>query len=536
MRINPIILFLFVFSFCGCFDDKGNYNYHEVAEITIENIPEVVEVLGNSDHIVVNPKVISSLEGEIGGDNTNFEFNYKIEKKLGGVLVSGQHWVDLNPSGSLDLDTLAAFAADTYIAWFSVTDKRSGVQTSKTFDIKVSSPTYEGWMVLCDEGENERVRMDMISVISAERVIPAYDLLTSLGLPELKHAKGIGFYPNRFASPADLIYVMSAEGTYKLDRETFKTDESLEIGNIDFILPLVNEHVVCYTSVNNASTAGALASLCVTDAGNAYAQVRDYAGPAFEYPINTSERGKAPEYKVAPYVGVSMARPGNGETALLYDTDNKRFVGWKYGYVADAMQALTPVADPENGLFSFKTGMELVYMESTRYSGGLVYSILQDASGKRYIYGINMSNNGFVQEAKYENLNAPDFDKATIFAFHSQFPYMFYAVGNKVYLHNLGTNTTYPMNNIALGENETVTMLKFNLYRQCSLSDLNNQSDEFMARQYELMVGSYDTAAPDNNGGKLGFYPVDGVNNSVTKRAEYSGFAKIKDVVYRERR
>ena len=210
MRINPIILFLFVFSFCSCFDDKGNYDYHEVAEITIENIPEVVEVLGNSDHIVVNPKVISSLEGEIGGDNTNFKFNYKIEKKLGGVLVSGQHWVDLNPSGSLDLDTLAAFAADTYIAWFSVTDKRSGVQTSKTFDIKVSSPTYEGWMVLCDEGENERVRMDMISVISAERVIPAYDLLTSLGLPELKHAKGIGFYPNRFASPADLIYVMSA--------------------------------------------------------------------------------------------------------------------------------------------------------------------------------------------------------------------------------------------------------------------------------------------------------------------------------------
>ena len=45
------------------------------------------------------------------------------------------------------------------------------------------------------------------------------------------------------------------------------------------------------------------------------------------------------------------------------------------------MQILTPVADTEDGLFSFKTGMELVYMESTRYSGGLVYSILQDAEG-----------------------------------------------------------------------------------------------------------------------------------------------------------
>ena len=29
---------------------------------------------------------------------------------------------------------------------------------------------------------------------------------------------------------------------------------------------------------------------------------------------------------------------------------------------------------------------------------------------------------------------------------------------------------------------------------------------------------------------------VDGVNNSVTKRTEYEGFARIKDVLYRERR
>ena len=99
MKIKCIILFLFGVSLCACFDDKGNYDYRDMADITIENVPEVIEVLGNSDHIVVNPKVISSLEGEIGGDNTNFKFNYKIEKKLGGVLVSGQHWVDLNPSG-----------------------------------------------------------------------------------------------------------------------------------------------------------------------------------------------------------------------------------------------------------------------------------------------------------------------------------------------------------------------------------------------------------------------------------------------------
>lgn len=145
-----------------------------------------------------------------------------------------------------------------------------------------------------------------------------------------------------------------------------------------------------------------------------------------------------------------------------------------------------------------------------------------------------MSGAGFVQESVYENLNAPDFDKATVFAFHSQFPYMFYGVGNKVYLHNLGTNTTYEMTNVGLNANEEVTMLKFNLYH-------NNYwwpepTEEFMARQYELMVGTYDNSVSGVNGGKLGFYKVDGMNNSITKRVEYSGFARIKDVRYRERR
>ena len=77
-------------------------------------------------------------------------------------------------------------------------------------------------MILCDEGDEKRVQMDMISVISAERVIPAYDLLSPLGLPELKNARGIGFYPNRFANPSDVIYVMSGEGTDKLEKRRLK--------------------------------------------------------------------------------------------------------------------------------------------------------------------------------------------------------------------------------------------------------------------------------------------------------------------------
>lgn len=179
--------------------------------------------------------------------------------------------------------------------------------------------------------------------------------------------------------------------------------------------------------------------------------------------------------------------------------------------------------------------MELIYMESTRFSNGLVYAILQDQNGQRHIYGINMGGNGFVQESKYENLQAPGFDQASQFAFHSQFPFLFYAEGNKVHMYNLATNTTYE-SVITLPSTSEVTFLKFNLYQQPLLTLLNDQSEEFMARQFELMVGSYDKNSTDNNGGTLGFYKIDGINNKVSKRTEYSGFARIADVVYRERR
>ena len=105
MKMNYIILFLFGVSLCACFDDKGNYDYRDMADITIENIPEVIEVLGNSDHIIVTPKVVSSLDGEVKEGDANFEFTYKIEKKSGGTMVAGQKWVDLNPSKTLNLDT-----------------------------------------------------------------------------------------------------------------------------------------------------------------------------------------------------------------------------------------------------------------------------------------------------------------------------------------------------------------------------------------------------------------------------------------------
>ena len=149
MKIKNVILLSFILFLMSCYDDKGNYDYSEMAEIKIENLPETLEILGGIEHIVAQPKVISSLEGEIKDGNPNFEFSYKLELK-GGSQLYNEAWVDLNPSKSLNLDTLISIPSGNYVVWFAVKDKRSSIEYSTTFDVKVTSSTYEGWLVLCN--------------------------------------------------------------------------------------------------------------------------------------------------------------------------------------------------------------------------------------------------------------------------------------------------------------------------------------------------------------------------------------------------
>lgn len=531
MKILMACVLFFVVVMTSCYDDNGNYDYKNISIITIDSI-KPVEVLGGSEHIVIRPVVTSSLEGNIETGNPNFEFAYKIELKKGETILPNQTWVDLNPAGTKDLDTLATFAAGSYFIWFTVRDRRTDVITSQKIDLKIASAVYEGYMVLCNEGPEKRVRLDMISQISKDRIVPAFDLLSSLGLPDLKNAIRIGWNPQQYTA-GDFIYVMSSEGAYHLDAESFKTGVGENMKNIDFVVSSTSGNAVYHQPIGSDGW-GPLAQMIVTDNGNAFVM---WGMGAYEAPINTPVRGEQPAYKVAPYIGVSAARPGNTESALLYDTDNKRFIGWVYNSNPAMGQTCTPVPNPEEGkLFDFNTGMDLLYMEGTKYSDGCVYSVLQDADGSRHIYGINMADKGMNQESVIHHVNAPDFDKATLFAFHSQYPFMYYAVGNKVYSYHRGTQTASSVPVITLGEHETVTMLKFNLFVNPDLELLNDPSDEFMAKQFELMVGSYDDAAKNVNGGKLGFYKVENSNNTLRKIVDYSGFANIVDVVYRERR
>ena len=202
----------------SCIEDNGTYDYVETPEITITGIPEVTEVLAHVDNIKMNPIITSSTEGQITPDNPNYTIQYRFGHKgmgsmgVDSVAMRSIAFKDVTPASGFNLDTPADYNPGLYIIWLTLTDNRTGVVTSKQYDVSIGSTTYEGWLVLCNEGSEERVRLDMISRISADRTEAIYDVCA--GLPNIHHATTVNMFPSNGGEMA----VFSKEGAYALVR------------------------------------------------------------------------------------------------------------------------------------------------------------------------------------------------------------------------------------------------------------------------------------------------------------------------------
>ena len=64
-----------------------------------------------------------------------------------------------------DLNILAEIDPGNYTVWFKVKDLRTNIVTSAEFKLSVVTSTTKGWVVLCEEGSERKVRIDMIGEV-----------------------------------------------------------------------------------------------------------------------------------------------------------------------------------------------------------------------------------------------------------------------------------------------------------------------------------------------------------------------------------
>lgn len=172
----------------SCYEDKGNYTYTEMEEITGDGFPDQISVVQKSDYIELNPTFTSSQNGTID-NNPNYEFGCLLWKSGGTFEDTRTRQKDINKEHTKDIKYFADLDQGDYVIQYMVTNKTTGVTTNFKVPVKVTSATYEGWMVLCDDKDGN-ARLDLVSRISPTRINVVTNLLGSKD-PKLKGARSM---------------------------------------------------------------------------------------------------------------------------------------------------------------------------------------------------------------------------------------------------------------------------------------------------------------------------------------------------------
>lgn len=207
----------------GCFDDKGNYDYHEINELQITGLPTEMQMkYRNADTLRVTPVIEATADDGSMPDRYSFKWEAVSQLKVGETQTTSyvigeerelNYFVEI-PDGEYDVNCL-------------VKDTITRVTWKGSFKLKVTTQLNEGWLVLSDV--DGYARLDLISMSSKEDVV-VRDLLREA--PRLKGPKGLNvvfdmYYVQWGTDPR--FYLMTETTTATLDVATYEWDEGNDI-------------------------------------------------------------------------------------------------------------------------------------------------------------------------------------------------------------------------------------------------------------------------------------------------------------------
>ena len=504
LKIYRTFLFMsFFLVLFSCKKDLGNYDYTELNALDkITGLPaEVSAVYGKT--IKITPEIKFTKDPNFDETKYSFEWTYIGSNGLGGSKL-------FSLAKTKNLDMVMQIVAGDYTAYYNITERATGVKYSTKFTLKVVNEINEGWIMMNEA--NGKARVDMLSLNANNNFDLIIDLLATTGSelklegkPVMTYTYGTGLLVGPDAISYGL-YFGTDQGTTKVNPNNFKWTKTMGL-NYEMFGDIPAGF---YADLIRQQSSG---SAYMIGKGNAYYYERA-VNVYYSTPINyiTAEKKG---FEIEPFVA------GNHSSAIgtniLYDKTNRRFV--RHSGSA-ATSTTIPDPDAAQKLFSFSTGMDLLYMRWVPFNGGEVFSVLKDPNtSKRYLARFNPVNNA---QSYYSEVIGTDFNNAEFYAISPEFGYIFYSVGSKVYQYDMVYKTTKLMAD----------------YGSKKISYLNFYEFKFTTKYKDdnkLMIGLYNPAVSDGTEGSLNIYSVPGLNGDIALIKSYSGFGRIKSLTYRER-
>ncbi|MDE6452205.1 MAG: hypothetical protein K2L23_08000 [Odoribacter sp.] len=219
----------------GCYDDKGNYDYKDINEMTytikasIKGGNEIaVDSLGYSRckqspediTIVYTPVVTQSM---LAGEG-NLVYEWRVVKQ-------GEATVRVDTVKELELE-FPKNTASEYNITFRVTDNTTNISFYKSLRIKTVQPYLNSWFVL--NGEEGECRLSVVEEPDSLQYVISYDGYGDLGLSKLEERKVIREANAMIYSPyidmnsgvnPELLQLVTKDGIWKMKPNTLTMTE-----------------------------------------------------------------------------------------------------------------------------------------------------------------------------------------------------------------------------------------------------------------------------------------------------------------------
>ena len=498
--IKIFICSLSVTFFSSCYKDLGNYTYHDINEISFEGIDTEngYNVL-MGDSLKISPSMVMTKDQAQSQNDYSYEWTFHLTGSYG-------HTYDSIISTEKNLKTKVLLSAGNYFLQFKVTDKSTGIPFHIRTNVLVSTPIYEGYIVLNDVNGNSRV--DMLSYNNTTNAFTQYtDVLAKVGSKVPMEGQPYQVLCMYYTRTMFImvkyygIFILTASGTNRVNEETFAYDPSYNIRYL-MVGDVPTDFKAQYLT---GEITGNIAPLFyMYSDGNIYSYTA-MNGSAFKYlPLNIYPGSSVP-FEVSRYIAT------DGTRVVMYNMEKKNFV------TAPDYNSIS-VTDVPQGL-NYPSGLDLVYMERN-YSDN-TYAIMKDPlNGKYYLLRFRV---GQAQDY-FQEITGTDFAYAGHYTFSPDLGYMFYSVGGRLYEYDLSLKTSKLM--LDKGMNE-ISYLAFQQFF--------NRTETYADWAKLLTVASYNPSGTSGNNGILELYSVPPVNGQIVQMSRWSGFGKMVSISYRER-
>ena len=519
MKRYLIYILLGWWAFTSCFDDKGNYDYWEINEVTISGgMYTTYQVIAYADTLRLNPQITSSLEKH----DSDYEYEWKLIPN--GIDISEvTEGVDFIIGRDKNLEWPVTLGAGIYSGFYLVKDKSTGITQRGRFSVQVRTLTSEGWLILCEE--QNKARLDLIFNENETDDIVAHNLWVN---QEFETRKPLRLIPCWFRDKHSRVLFVSEKGTYELDETDLHVGEDTDFRWRFGVLP---EAIHIQAAKFSQRSLEHDRWTVVTGQGDVYSEAVNSGIGFFGYPVNVLDGER---FVAAPFVGVMylwkfVAGAANPTSTMLYDATHQQFLAIKNGDIYPTVMKFSG-----EKLFEAQTGKDFVAGESTYQTGanGTNYVILKDPNtGKYYFYGILMDYDEKNEQQYYGEVKGAGLSGATQFVFHNIYPYLFYLSNNQIYQFDM----RYPEEEakpVLSFPGEEVKVIKFlPLISNYAYGVANSWMRQ---RGYRLVVGTSLQGVDESECGIMRTYDVPNLMGPLTKVKEHKGLGKIVDIIYKE--